>query len=73
MHAFVVDLDVRVDEDTGEAFTIEGLLACLAQELGAPLPEPTVTSVTPSGGRHVFVDPRMMDWPKKPSRQGSTA
>lgn len=43
----------KIDPETGEECSFEGLLAGLEQQLGRPLPA-TLTSLTPRGGRHML-------------------
>lgn len=56
---FVLDFDPRVDEDTGEVWTLDRLRADLLSQMAAAaghpvaLPE-SVTAMTPSGGVHVY-------------------
>ena len=50
---FVVDFDPRVDEATGEEWTLERLKGELEAQLGTALP-PTLAARTPSGGVHLY-------------------
>jgi putative DNA primase/helicase len=50
---FVLDLDVCIDEDTGEVFELRDLLAKLEGEVCGKLPA-TWEVVTPRGGRHLY-------------------
>jgi putative DNA primase/helicase len=50
---FVLDFDPRIDEATGEVFTLERLKADLEAQMGCALPR-TLTAVTPSDGVHVY-------------------
>lgn len=54
---FVVDFDPRVDEATGEVWTLERLKAELEAQMGCAVP-PSLTSVTQSGGVHIW-----LEWP----------
>jgi putative DNA primase/helicase len=51
--AFVLDIDAGVDEETGEVFSADDLLAGLEAKVGAKLPV-TWAAETPRGGRHLF-------------------
>jgi putative DNA primase/helicase len=51
---FVVDFDPRVDEDTGEIWTLEQLKADTEAMMGCDLPI-SVTSMTQSGGVHLWL------------------
>lgn len=51
---FAVDFDPRVDEDTGEVWTLERLKAELEAQIGGPLPE-SLTALSPSGGVHLYL------------------
>ncbi|MDQ2080493.1 phage/plasmid primase, P4 family [Xanthobacteraceae bacterium Astr-EGSB] len=62
--AFVVDYDVCTDEETGEVFTIEGLVDDVAREIGERLTDDTVTMISPRGGRHSWYAPPAGEYPK---------
>lgn len=49
----VVDFDPRIDEQTGEEWTLEQLKAELEEMMGCPLPA-SLSVRTPSGGVHVY-------------------
>lgn len=49
----VVDFDPRIDEKTGEEWTLEGLKADTEAQIGCELPQ-TLAVRTPSGGVHVY-------------------
>src|SRR5690349_5315593 len=51
--AFVLDLDVGVDDKTGEVFELPDLVAAVEREIGEALP-PTLTATTPRGGEHRY-------------------
>jgi putative DNA primase/helicase len=51
--AFVVDIDAGVDEETGEVFAVDEIVADLEEKLGGRLPV-TLSAETPRGGRHLF-------------------
>ncbi|WP_428968067.1 phage/plasmid primase, P4 family [Sphingomonas sp. Xoc002] len=51
---FVLDFDPRVDDETGEVFTLERLKYDLEAQMGCPLPR-SVTSMTQSDGVHVWL------------------
>jgi putative DNA primase/helicase len=50
---FVLDVDAGIDKETGEEFTLDGLMTQLAAELGEPLPDCWAVA-TPRGGRHFY-------------------
>lgn len=58
---FVLDFDPRIDEETGEVFTLDRLRAETEAMIGGPLPE-TITVETQSGGIHL--------WYRQPSDGG---
>jgi len=51
--AFVLDLDVGVDEKTGEVFDVAALERAIETELGISLPS-TWSAETPRGGKHLY-------------------
>lgn len=51
---FVVDFDPRVDDDTGEVWTLDRLKADTEDMMGCALPV-SVTSMTQSGGVHLWL------------------
>jgi hypothetical protein len=51
--AFVVDFDAGIDNDTGEIFEADQLMANLEEAIRAKLPE-TWCVATPRGGRHLY-------------------
>jgi putative DNA primase/helicase len=51
--AFVIDIDAGVDEETGEIFEADDIVARLETKLGAKLPA-TWMAETPRGGRHLY-------------------
>jgi len=51
---FALDFDPRVDQETGEVWTLESLKANLEAMLGCPVPV-SLVAVTPSGGVHVYL------------------
>lgn len=50
---FVLDFDPRVDEASGEVWTLESLKADLETQMGCALPK-SITAVTQSDGVHVY-------------------
>lgn len=51
---FALDFDPRVDESTGEVFTLESLKAALEEQMGCALPV-SLAAMTQSDGVHVFL------------------
>lgn len=51
---FALDFDPRVDEETGEVFTLDSLKAALVEQMGCDLPQ-SLTAMTQSGGVHVYL------------------
>lgn len=51
---FALDFDPRIDEDTGEVFTLETLKAALVEQMGCDLPR-SLTAMTQSEGVHVYL------------------
>jgi putative DNA primase/helicase len=51
--AFVVDVDAGVDEQTGEVFEADAIIAGLEAKCGVKLPA-TWMAETPRGGRHIY-------------------
>ena len=51
---FALDFDPRIDEETGEVFTLESLKAALVEQMGCDLPQ-SLTAMTQSGGVHVYL------------------
>lgn len=51
---FALDFDPRIDEETGEVFTLERLKAELEEMIGEPLPV-SLAAKTQSGGVHVYL------------------
>jgi putative DNA primase/helicase len=51
--AFVVDIDAGVDDETGEVFEADEILARLEAKLAVKLPA-TWMAETPRGGRHLY-------------------
>ncbi len=51
---FALDFDPRIDEETGEVFTLETLKAALIEQMGCDLPQ-SLTAMTQSGGVHVYM------------------
>lgn len=50
---WVLDLDAKVDEATGEVTEVADLIAIVEAAIGEPLPQ-TLATATPRGGRHFF-------------------
>ena len=50
---WVLDLDAKVDEATGEVIEVADLIAIVEAAIGEPLPQ-TLATATPRGGRHFF-------------------
>ncbi len=51
---FALDFDPRIDDDTGEVFTLESLKAALVEQMGCDLPR-SLTAMTQSEGVHVYL------------------
>ncbi|SCW77488.1 phage/plasmid primase, P4 family, C-terminal domain-containing protein [Sphingobium faniae] len=51
---FALDFDPRIDEETGEIFTLDGMKAALVEQMGCDLPR-SLTATTQSGGVHVYL------------------
>ncbi|API58292.1 hypothetical protein BSL82_02370 [Tardibacter chloracetimidivorans] len=51
---FALDFDPRIDDETGEVFTLDTLKAELETQMGCALPA-SLAVVTPSGGVHVYL------------------
>ncbi len=51
---FALDFDPRVDEETGEVFTLESLKAALEEQMGCDLPV-SLAAMTQSEGVHVYL------------------
>jgi putative DNA primase/helicase len=51
---FALDFDPRIDDDTGEVFTLETLKAALVEQMGCDLPR-SLTAMTQSEGVHVYL------------------
>lgn len=67
---FVVDFDPRVDEETGEIWTLESLKADLEALLGSDIPA-SLAVRTPSGGVHVYMLQPKDDRPRLRNRVGT--
>ncbi|TLP42663.1 hypothetical protein FDK21_19310 [Cohaesibacter sp. CAU 1516] len=50
---WVLDLDAKVDDVTGEVIEVADLIAIVEEAIGEPLPQ-TLATATPRGGRHLF-------------------
>nr|WP_321482729.1 bifunctional DNA primase/polymerase [uncultured Cohaesibacter sp.] len=50
---WVLDLDAKQDEETGEIIELEDLIAAIEEEIGERLPQ-TMVAETPRGGRHYY-------------------
>ncbi len=51
---FALDFDPRIDDETGEVFTLETLKAALVEQMGCDLPR-SLTAMTQSEGVHVYL------------------
>lgn len=51
---FALDFDPRIDDETGEVFTLDTLKAALSEQMGCDLPK-SLTALTQSGGVHVYL------------------
>ena len=51
---FALDFDPRVDDDTGEVFTLDSLKAALVEQMGCDLPR-SLSAMTQSDGVHVYL------------------
>lgn len=51
---FALDFDPRIDESTGEVFTLDSLKGALVEQMGSDLPK-SLTAMTQSGGVHVYL------------------
>lgn len=51
---FALDFDPRIDEETGEVFTLDSLKKSLVEQMGCDLPK-SLTAMTQSGGVHVYL------------------
>lgn len=67
---FALDFDPRVDEETGEVWTLERLKSELEELLGAEIPS-SLAARTPSGGVHVYMAQPKDDRPRLRNRVGT--
>lgn len=51
---FALDFDPRIDEDSGEVFTLDTLKAALVEQMGCELPK-SLSAMTQSDGVHVYL------------------
>ncbi|MGW8204390.1 phage/plasmid primase, P4 family [Sphingomonas bisphenolicum] len=51
---FALDFDPRIDDDSGEVFTLDTLKAALVEQMGCDLPK-SLTAMTQSDGVHVYL------------------
>jgi len=67
---FVIDFDPRMDNDTGEVWTLERLKGELEELVGGEIPS-SLAVVTPSSGVHVYLQQPKDDRPRLKNRVGT--